>query len=176
MAEVIYLSKERMKELEKEYQYLTTIKRKEVAQKIAEARTHGDLSENADYDAAKDEQGLLELKISKISATLLNSQIISATDFPTDKVYILSKVTVKNKKTKEIEEYTLVSVAEADFELNKISVTSPFGKAMMGKSVGDTFELKTPIGINKYKITKIEKSWYFLNWIINIIKSNSLLK
>jgi transcription elongation factor GreA len=157
MADVIYLSKERMKELEEEYHYLTTIKRKEIAQKIADARAHGDLSENADYDAAKDEQGLLELKISKIGATLTNSQVISANDFPTDKVYILSKVTVKNKKTKKIEKYTLVSAAEADFEQNKIAVTSPLGKAMMGKSIGDTFEIKIPIGVNKYEIVKIEK-------------------
>jgi transcription elongation factor GreA len=116
------------------------------------------LSENADYDAAKDEQGLLELKISKIGETLAKSQIISATDFPTDKIYILSKVTVKNQKTKDIEEYILVSAAEADFEQNKIAVTSPLGKAMMGKSVGDTFEIKIPVGTNKYKIIKIEKS------------------
>ena len=158
MADVIYLSKERMKELEDEYKFLTTVQRKEIAQKIADARSHGDLSENADYDAAKDEQGLLELKINKISKILANSQVISATDFPTDKVYILSKVTVKNQKTKELEVYTLVSVAEADFEQNKIAVTSPLGKAMMGKVVGDTFELKIPTGTNKYKITKIEKS------------------
>ena len=158
MSDIVYLTKERMKELEQEYQFLTTIQRKEVAQKIADARSHGDLSENADYDAAKDEQGLLELKISKIAEMLSNSQVISSDDFPTDKVYILSKVTVKNKKTKDIDEYILVSAAEADFEQNKISVTSPFGKAMMGKSIGDSFELKTPVAVNKYKITKIEKS------------------
>ena len=158
MADVIYLSKERMRELEKEYQFLTTVKRKEIAQKIADARSHGDLSENADYDAAKDEQGLLELKISKINETLAKAQVISATDFPTDKVYILSKVTVKNQKTKDLEVYTLVSAAEADFEQNKIAVTSPLGKAMLGKTIGDQFELKIPAGINKYEVIKIEKS------------------
>jgi len=158
MFDVVYLSKERMKELEDEYKYLTTVKRKEIAQKIADARSHGDLSENADYDAAKDEQGLLELKINKISATLANSQIISAADFPTDKVYILSKVTIQNQATKALQEYTLVSTAEADFEQNKIAVTSPLGKAMMGKSVGDIFEIKLPVGANKFKIKKIERN------------------
>jgi len=158
MPDVIYLSKERMKELEEEYQFLTTVKRKEIAQKIADARSHGDLSENADYDAAKDEQGLLELKISKIGETLAKAQIIAAADFPTDKVYILSKVTVKKEKTKKLEVYTLVSAAEADFEQNKIAVTSPLGKSMMGKTVGDTFEIKIPVGTNKYEIVKIEKS------------------
>ena len=158
MPDIVYLSRERMKELEEEYKLLTTTKRKEIAQKIADARSHGDLSENADYDAAKEEQALLELKISKIGETLAKSQIISASDFPTDKVYILSKVTVKDQKTKELEVYTLVSAAEADFEQNKIAVTSPLGKAMMGKSVGDTFEVKIPARTNKYKITKIEKS------------------
>ena len=158
MPDVVYLSKEKMQELEEEYKFLTTIKRKEIAQKIADARSHGDLSENADYDAAKDEQGLLELKITKISEILAKSQVISAAEFPTDKVYILSKVTVKNQKTKELIEYTLVSVAEADFEQNKIAVTSPLGKAMLGKSIGDVFDIKTPTGKNKYKIVKIEKS------------------
>jgi len=158
MSDVVYLSKDRMKELEQEYQFLTAVKRKEIAQKIADARSHGDLSENADYDAAKEEQGLLELKISKIATTLSNSQVISADEFPTDKVYILSKVTVKNEKTKSITKYILVSAAEADFEQNKIAVTSPLGKAMMGKYLGDTFELKTPTATNKYTITKIEKS------------------
>jgi len=158
MSDIVYLTKDRMKELEQEYQFLTSVKRKEIAQKIADARSHGDLSENADYDAAKDEQGLLELKISKIAAMLSNSQVISSDDFPSDKVYILSKVTIKNTKTKDIVEYILVSAAEADFEQNKISVTSPLGKAMMGKAVGDNFEVKTSAVTNKYKITKIEKS------------------
>jgi transcription elongation factor GreA len=158
MSDVVYLTKKRIKELEKEYQYLTTVARKEIAQKIADARSHGDLSENADYDAAKEEQGLLELKISQIGTTLSKSQIISSTDFPTDKIYILSAVTLKNHRTDDIEDYILVSAAEADYEQNKISVTSPLGKAMLGKMIGDTFELKIPAGINKYEIIKIGKS------------------
>jgi transcription elongation factor GreA len=147
-----------MKELEEEYQRLTTVTRKEIAQKIADARSHGDLSENADYDAAKDEQGLLELKISQIGDTLSKSQIISSSDFPTDKVYILSTVELKNHRTNGKEEYTLVSAAEADFLENKISVTSPLGKALMGKAIGDIFELKIPAGTNKYEVIAIGKS------------------
>lgn len=158
MADIIYLTKERMQELEAEYQYLTTTSRKEIAQKIADARSHGDLSENADYDAAKEEQGLLELKISKIGETLAKSQVISSSDFPNDKIYILSKVKIRNKKNNEIAEYILVSTAEADYEINKISVTSPLGKALMGKSVGDDFELKTIAGVNKFEILEIGKS------------------
>ena len=158
MPDIVYLSKEKMKELEEEYQYLTTIARKDIAQKIADARSHGDLSENADYDAAKEEQGLLELRISQIGATLAKSQIISSSDFPTDKVYILSTVKLKNHRTNIVDDYTLVSAAEADFEKNKIGVTSPLGKALMGKSIGDVFELKIPAGINKYEILSIGKS------------------
>lgn len=158
MSDVVYLTKERMQELEKEYQILTTTARKEIAQKIAEARSHGDLSENADYDAAKEEQGLLELKISQLGATLAKSQIISSADFPTDKIYILSAVKLKNYRTNNTIDYVLVSAAEADFEKNKISVTSPLGKAMLGKSVGDIFELNIPAGLTKYEVLNISKS------------------
>jgi len=158
MSNIVYLSKEKMQELENEYQYLTTIARKEIAQKIADARSHGDLSENADYDAAKEEQGLLERKINQIGDTLAKSQIISSSDFPTDKVYILSTVKLKNHQTQIVDDFTLVSAAEADYEKNKIGVTSPLGKALMGKNVGDIFEIKIPAGINKYEILGIGKS------------------
>jgi transcription elongation factor GreA len=147
-----------MKELEDEYQYLTTVSRRDIAQKIADARSHGDLSENADYDAAKDEQGLLELKISQIGEMLAKSQIISSSDFPTDKIYILSTVKLKNHRTNNIEDYILVSAAEADFETNKLSVSSPLGKALMGKGIGDVFEIKIPAGVNKYEVISIGKS------------------
>ncbi len=158
MSNIVYLTKERMKEMEDEYHYLTTVARKQVADKIAEARSHGDLSENADYDAAKEEQGLLELKISQIRELLAKSQIISANDFPPDKIYILSKVVLKNLKNNSTLEYVLVSAAEADFEKNKIAVTSPIGKAMLGKAVGEIVEVKTPTGTNKFEILSIEKS------------------
>jgi transcription elongation factor GreA len=157
MSDVVYLTKQRMKEIEDEYQYLTTVARKEIAQKIADARSHGDLSENADYDAAKEEQGLLELKISQLGELLAKSQIISSSDFPTDKVYILSKVTIKNLGTKSKETYSLVSAAEADFEQNKLAVSSPLGKALLGKVVGDVIEITTPAGTNKFEIVEIGK-------------------
>jgi len=144
MNKVVYMTKERIREIEEELQELKTKGRAEMAKKIAEARSHGDLSENADYDAAKEEQGLLELKIAKLTEMLANSQVISADEFPDDKVYILSKVKLKNLKTGKIFEYQLVSPEEADFEKNKIAVSSPIGKALMGKRIGEIAEVKVP--------------------------------
>lgn len=157
MAGVIYLTKEKRKELEDELNILTTKGRAEVSKKIAEARSHGDLSENADYDAAKDEQGMLELKINKISQTLANSQVIDTSEFPDDKVYILSKVKVKNEKLNKVFDYTLVSDAEADFMENKISIESPIGKALLGKMVGEKVEVVLPAGNQKFEILEISK-------------------
>lgn len=157
MSKVVYMTKERMKEIEEELHELRTKGRAEIARKIGEARSHGDLSENADYDAAKDEQGLLELKISKLTDMLANSQVISADEFPSDKVYILSKVKLKNQKNGKIADYQLVSPEEADFERNKIAVTSPMGKAIMGKKLGEIAEIKVPAGITVYEIMEISK-------------------
>ena len=157
MSSVIYLTKEKRKELEDELNILTTKGRAEVSRKIAEARSHGDLSENADYDAAKDEQGMLELKINKISKTLANSQVIDTSEFPDDKVYILSKVKVKNEKLNKIFDYTMVSDAEADFMENKISIESPIGKALLGKMVGEKVEVVLPAGNQKFEILEISK-------------------
>lgn len=157
MSKVVYMTKERMKEIEEELHELRTKGRAEVARKIGEARSHGDLSENADYDAAKDEQGLLELKISKLTDMLANSQVISADEFPDDKVYILSKVKLKNQKNGKIADYQLVSPEEADFERNKIAVTSPMGKAIMGKKLGEIAEIKVPAGTTVYEILEISK-------------------
>lgn len=157
MSDVIYLTRERVNELEKELHEYKVHGRREIAQKIADARSHGDLSENADYDAAKEEQGLLEMRISKIEATLAKVQIISAEEFPTDKVYILSKVKIKNTKTGDIIDYTMVSPEEADFERRKLSVTSPVGKALLGKNVGDIAQIKVPAGLIDYEILEISK-------------------
>lgn len=157
MSDIVYLTKERMREIEEELRYLQIHKRKEIAGKIADARSHGDLSENADYDAAKDEQGLLEMKIAKLSQILSKAQVIRADEFPDDKVYILSVVTVKNVATGKLITYKLVSAEEADFEQNKIAVTSPLGKSMMGKVVGDIAEVKVPDGVNKFEIVEISK-------------------
>ncbi len=157
MSQTIYLTKEKRKELEEELNVLTTKGRAEIARKIGEARSHGDLSENADYDAAKDEQGLLELKINKISRVLANSQVIDTSEFPDDKVYILSKVKVKNIKINKIFDYFMVSDAEADFMEDKISIESPLGKALLGKMVGDTVEVNLPTGMQAYEILEINK-------------------
>jgi transcription elongation factor GreA len=157
MSNTVYMTKERMKEIEEELQILRSKGRMEIAKKIAEARSHGDLSENADYDAAKDEQGLLDMKISKLSQLLANSQVISASEFPNDKVYILSKVKLKNIKTGKITDYQMVSADEADFERNKISVTSPMGKALMGKTIGEIAEIIVPAGKTSLEILEIYK-------------------
>lgn len=157
MSDIIYLTKERMQEIEEELRYLQIHKRKEIAEKISEARSHGDLSDNSDYDAAKDEQALLELRIAKLSQILAKAQVIKAEEFPDDKVYILSNVTMKNLATGATVTYKLVSAEEADFEQNKISVNSPLGKAMMGKKVGDIVEVKVPAGVNRFEILSISK-------------------
>ncbi len=153
----IYLSKERLSELESELNELTTKGRAEIARKIAEARSHGDLKENGDYDAAKEEQGLLELRINKIQATLGRARTVEPGDYPADKVYILAKVKLKNKKNNATLEYMLVSEEEADFEKNKIAVNSPLGRALLGKTVGEIATVKVPAGTTDYEILDIAR-------------------
>lgn len=152
-----YMTKERLREIEEELTYLKNKRRPEIAQMIADARSHGDLSENADYDAAKDAQGLLELQISKLEATLARVRIIDTNDFPNDKVYILSQVKIKNLKNNALLDYTLVGEEEADFEKNKIAITSPIGKALMGKVIGDVVSIKVPAGVIEYEILEISR-------------------
>lgn len=156
-SEPIYLTRERLVELEKDLHDLKTHERKAVAQKIADARGHGDLSENAEYDAAKEEQQHLELRIAKLESTLSRAKLIEAKDLPNDKVYILSKVKLKDLNTKEECEYLLVSNEEADFEQNKISVSSPIGKALLGKTKGESVDIKVPAGLLKYQILDINR-------------------
>ena len=151
----VYLTKGRLIELEKELKEMKINGRKEMAEKIAEARAHGDLSENAEYDAAKEEQGLFELRLSKMEDALSRVRIIDHSQFPEDEVHILSKVTIKNLKTKKQFDYTLVSPEEADFQAGKISVTSPVGKGLMGTKVGDTVKVKVPAGLLEFKILKL---------------------
>jgi len=152
----VYLTKERLVELEKELQELKTNGRKEIASKIAEARSHGDLSENAEYDAAKEEQGLFELKISKLEKVLSRARIIDASQFPSDQVHILSVVSIKNLKTNKIFDYTLVSPEESDFQEGKISVTSPVGQGLLGHKVGDRVKVKAPAGLMEFEILSIK--------------------
>ncbi len=153
----VYLTRERLVELEKELRDLKINGRAEMAQKIAEARAHGDLSENAEYDAAKEEQQHLEMRIAKVEEMLSRAQLIESSELPNDKVYILSIVKLKDLRTNEEVEYRLVSPEEADFEKNKIAVTSPIGKALMGRKEGETIEIKAPAGVLKYKILSVTR-------------------
>ena len=153
----VYLTKDRLHELETDLNLLKQKGRKEVAEKIAEARAHGDLSENAEYDAAKSEQEHLEMKIMKYEEMLSRVKIISPEDMPNDKIYILHNVKLKDMKTKEEFSYKLVSPEEADLDQDKISVTSPIGKALLGKKKNDELEIIVPAGKLKYKILDIHK-------------------
>lgn len=153
----VYMTREGVTKLEEEIRFLKTKGRTEIAEKIAYARSHGDLSENADYDAAKHEQELLEMKISKLESTLSKVQVIDSKDLPNDKIYILSKAKLKNLKTGKLVEYSLVSTEEADFQANKISVTSPLGKALLGRVVGDRIITKVPAGEIEYEVLEIGK-------------------
>jgi transcription elongation factor GreA len=155
-ANFVYLTKERLVELEKELQDLKTNGRKEIARKIAEARAHGDLSENAEYDAAKEEQGLFELRISKLENVLSRVRLIDPSQFPAGEVHILSEVQIKNLKTSKIFNYTLVSAEEADFQAGKISITSPVGQGLMGRKNGEKVQVKAPAGILEFEILSIK--------------------
>ena len=154
---VVYLTRERLVELEQELRQLKVHERTEIASKIAEARGHGDLSENAEYDAAKEAQQHLELKIAKLEQTLARARIIDSKDLPNDKIYILSNVTLKDIKTKKVLTYKLVSPEEANFDDNKISVTSPIGKGLIGKKVNDVVKITVPAGELSYQIIDISR-------------------
>jgi len=153
----VYLTRDRLHEIETELNALKLNNRKEVAEKIAEARAHGDLSENAEYDAAKEAQQHLEFKIMKLEEMLSRVKIISADDMPNDKIYILHNVTLLDLTSKEKFCYKLVSPEEADLDLDKISVTSPLGKLLMGKKIKDEIELNVPAGKLKFKIIDFQK-------------------
>lgn len=152
----VYLTKERLVELEKELQDMKLNGRKEIAAKIAEARAHGDLSENAEYDAAKEEQGLFELRISKLESVLARARVIDTSQLPDGEVHILSTVLIKNIKNQKTFEYTLVSPEEADFQAGKISITSPVGQGLMGRKVGENVKVKAPAGLLEFEILSIK--------------------
>lgn len=152
----VYLTKERLHEMEKELSELKTSGRQRIAEKIAEARSHGDLSENAEYDAAKEEQGLFELRISKLENILSRVRVIDTSSMPKDQIHILSAVSVKNLKNSNVYEYLLVSPEEADFQAGKISITSPVGAALMGKKKGELVKVKAPAGMLEYEILDIK--------------------
>lgn len=151
----IYLTKEGLEKLKKELDHLKRIERPAISAQIAEARDKGDLSENAEYDAAKEAQGLLELKISKMEATLSEAVVIDESQLDTDKVLILSKVKLKNVANGMEVEYTIVPENEADLKAKKISVESPIGKGLLGKKQGEIAEIQVPNGIMKFEVVEI---------------------
>jgi transcription elongation factor GreA len=153
----VYLKRGRLTELENELIDLKTNQRKAIAEKIAEARGHGDLSENAEYDAAKEAQSHLEMKIGKLENLLSRAKVVNPEDFPDGEVSVLCSVQVIDLKHKEEITFTLVSPDEADFELDKISITSPLGKALLSKKVGDIVLVEVPDSKIEYKILKISK-------------------
>jgi transcription elongation factor GreA len=155
MSDVNYFTKESLQHLQKELQKLKTVDRPAASKAIAEAREKGDLKENAEYDAAKEAQGLLEAKIKNFESELANARIIDAETIDTSKVSVLTKVTVTNLNTKKQVTYHLVSEKEADLKSGKISVTSPIGKGLLGKKVGDTAEVTAPAGIIKFRVENI---------------------
>ncbi|MCB0430396.1 MAG: transcription elongation factor GreA [Flavobacteriales bacterium] len=155
MSKVQYFTPEGLKKLKDELEHLMTHERAEISRQIAEARDKGDLSENAEYDAAKDAQGLLELKISKLEAIVANARIIDESKLDHSKVVILSAVTIKNLGNGSKMTYTLVSEEEADLKSGKISVDSPIGKGLLGKKVGDKTAIKVPSGTMEFEIIEI---------------------
>ena len=155
MANYTYLTQGGYDKLRAELEELKTTGRKEAARAIAEARAQGDLSENAEYDAAKDAQGMLEMKISEMETVLSNARVIDESQLDDSKVAIMSNVTIKNLKTGKQITYKLVSETEADSKLNKISVTSPIGSGLLGKVVGEKAQIITPGGLIEFEVLEI---------------------
>lgn len=155
MSTVNYYTKEGLDKLRNELNELKTKGRADMARQIAEARDKGDLSENAEYDAAKDAQGLLELKISKLEDVVANARVIDEANLDTSKVGILSTVTIKNKKNGAQVKYQLVAEEEADVKQSKISVKSPIGQGLLGKKQGDSAKIKVPAGEVEFEIVEI---------------------
>lgn len=150
-----YFTKEGLENLKKELHHLKTVERPRISAQIAEARDKGDLSENAEYDAAKEAQGLLETRISQMETLVGNARILDESKMNTDKVMVLSKVKVKNHKTNAIVNYQLVSEKEADLKTGKISVKSPIGIGLLGKVVGDKIDITVPAGTITLEIIEI---------------------
>jgi transcription elongation factor GreA len=157
MSQFSYITEEGLQKLKDELNQLTTVERPSISRQIAEARDKGDLSENAEYDAAKEAQGLLEMRIAKLQDTIRNSRLIDESKLDNSKVQILSKVTIKNKKNNTTMVYTLVSESEADIKAGKISVDTPIAKGLMGKKVGDVTEITVPNGTIPFEIVEISR-------------------
>ena len=151
----VYFTAEGLEKLQAELQELKSKGRADAAKAIAEARAQGDLSENAEYDAAKEAQGMLESKIKQLEATISNAKIVDTKTIDTSKVTILTKVTITNEATKKTVTYQLVGEKEADLKAGKISASSPIGKGLIGKKIGEIAEVQTPNGVMKFKVDNI---------------------
>ena len=155
MAKVIYMTEEGLKKLKDELDHLRTVERPSISRQIAEARDKGDLSENAEYAAAKEAQGMLEMKISKLDDLVARSRIIDESKIDTSVVRILNKVKIKNKANNAVNEYQLVPESEANLKQAKIAVNSPIAQGIIGKKVGDVVQIKVPSGIISFEILEI---------------------
>ncbi len=154
---IAYYTAEGLKKLKDDLHNLKTVERPKISQQIAEARDKGDLSENAEYDAAKEAQGLLEARIAKMEDLVANARLIDETQVDNSKVYILSRVKIKNLKNNAVVEYTLVAENEANVTEKKISVDSPIGKGLLGKKVGDVAQVQIPAGLIDFEILDINR-------------------
>jgi transcription elongation factor GreA len=157
MSQVTYYTEEGLKKLRDELHEMKTVMRPAISDQIAEARDKGDLSENAEYDAAKEAQGLLEMKISKMEGILANARVIDESTIDTSKVFILTKVRIKNVSNGMEMEYTIVAENEADLKAKKISIDSPIGKGLLGKKLGELADVTTPNGIIQFEIMEISR-------------------
>lgn len=157
MSKVSYYSAEGLKKLKDELDYLKGVMRPKASQDIADARDKGDLSENAEYDAAKEAQGLLEMRISKLEEVYANARLIDESQLDISKVLVHSNVKIKNQGNGMEMKYTLVAESEADLKTGKISVTSPIGKGLLGKKVGEVAEITVPNGVLKFEIIEISR-------------------
>jgi len=155
MSRVVYVTKDGLQKMKKELDKLTNIERPAISKLIGEAIEKGDISENAEYDAAKDAQGMLEAKIAVLQNQIANARILDESKINTSKVQVLNIVTIKNQKNGATMKYTLVPENEADLKQNKISINTPISKGLMGKKVGDVVEIKVPSGIIPFEIVEI---------------------
>lgn len=153
----VYLTAEGLQKLKADLQFLRTKERARIADAIAEARAQGDLSENAEYDAAKDEQAQLEARIAKLEGTVASARLVDESKVDGSKAFILSLVRVRNLKSKAEQSYTLVSPEEADLSAGRLSIQSPIGKGLLGRSVGDVVEVSVPAGVVKLEVVEISR-------------------
>jgi len=152
---ITYMTEEGLRKLKEELIELESVKRPEISRQIAEARDKGDLSENAEYDAAKEAQGMLEAKIAQLKSLIASARLIDESRIGTDEVQIMNKVTIRNTQNKKTMTYTLVSESEADLKSGKIAINTPIAQGLMGKKVGDVAEIKVPSGTMTFEIVEI---------------------